>query len=135
MNAADWAKTPDQLARVASVVSIFQAAFPDCKANLRPWSSDDATSEHLDPDSLDIGFNFPPGKTLVQLRFWHDDGCYRLIGIEAICFGLFGNRRWQFSTIANWEFSGTTPPLRGFRQQLRRTCEQLLEHFALNSAA
>ncbi|MGK7906886.1 MAG: hypothetical protein AB4040_06605 [Synechococcus sp.] len=125
MNASEKATSLEVASKIATVVNLFQREFPGVKANLHPWANDRETLEQTDPDSIDLGFNFPPGKTLVQLRFAGD----RLIGIDAVCFGLFNNQRWKFSTIANWEFMGSTPPLKGFCDKFRRVCRQMFEVF------
>ena len=125
MNASEKATTFDTASKIATVVNLFKREFPGVTANLHPWANDRETLENIDPDSIDLGFNFPPGKTLVQLRFAGD----RLIGIDAVCFGLFNNQRWRFSTIANWEFLGATPPLNGFCDKFRRVCRQLFDMF------
>jgi hypothetical protein len=125
MNAAEKAISPEATARIATVVNLFRREFPDVKANLKPWTNDEATRSQADPESIDIGFNFPPGKTLVQIRFSGD----RLIGVDAICFGLFGNQRWRFSTIADWQFLGSSPPFNSFRTQFKRVCYQMFEVF------
>ena len=125
MNAAEKANSLETAAKIATVVNLFQREFPGVKANLKPWANDLETLEHTDPDSIDLGFNFAPGKTLVQLRFSGE----RLIGIEAVCFGLFNNQRWKFSTIADWRFSGNTPPLNGFFQKFKGVCRDTFDLF------
>ncbi|WP_017326955.1 hypothetical protein [Synechococcus sp. PCC 7336] len=125
MNASEKATSLEATAKIATVVNLFKQEFPGVKANLHPWANDRETLAQTDPDSIDLGFNFPPGKTLVQLRFSGD----RLIGIDAVCFGLFNNQRWRFSTIANWDFLGPNPPLKGFCDRFRLVCRELFDIF------
>ncbi|NJK40173.1 MAG: hypothetical protein HC934_00160 [Acaryochloridaceae cyanobacterium SU_2_1] len=125
MNAAEQATTPESATKIAAIVSLFNQHFPGSKANLYPWTNDADTQEWVDPDSIDLGFNLPAGNTLLQLRF-HDQ---RLIGIEATCFGLFGNQRWRFSTVGDWICLGPTPPPSGFQAKFKDICQQLFYLF------
>jgi hypothetical protein len=121
MNAAEQATNPATATKIAAIVNLFKQQFPSVKANLQPWINDPDTQEWVDAHSIDIGFNLPPGHTLIQLRL-HD---HRLIGIEASCFGPFGSQRWRFSTIGEWKFLGTTPPPSGFQEKLKQICHEL----------
>ncbi len=125
MNAAEQATSPEVTSKIAAMINLVKQQFPRAKANLKPWTNDPDTQEWLDPDSIDIGFNLPAGNTLMQLRF-HEN---RLIGIEALCFGPFGNQRWKFSTIGDWSFQGSTPPPPGFRHTLKQICQELFVLF------
>jgi hypothetical protein len=121
MNAAERATSPEAATKIAAVVDLFKRQFPTVKANLKPWDNDPDTQEWVDPDSLDIGLNLPAGQTLIQLRL-HEQ---RLIGVEASCFGPFGDRRWCFSTIGDWTFVGTNPPPNGFQDTVKQVCKEL----------
>jgi len=121
MNAAEQVTSPEVASKLAALVNRFQDHFPKVQANLKPWTNDPDTQNLIDPDSMDIGLNLPVGNTLVQLRFQGE----RLIGIEMICFGLFGSQRWKFSTIGNWSFLGSNPPPPGFQQTLKRLCQEV----------
>jgi len=86
MNAAEQAKNIEVATKIATIVTSFKHLFPDAKADLSPWANDPDTRELVDPDSIDISFNFPGISrliksrcVLVQIRFYED----RLIGIEA----------------------------------------------------
>jgi hypothetical protein len=76
MNASERAEGLDITTKIASVVTLFKAQFPDAKADLKPWKNDPDTRELVDPDSIDIGFHFPgwsrryqSNSILVQIRF------------------------------------------------------------------
>ena len=125
MNAAEQVTSPEVASKIAAMVNLFKVNFPDVKANLQPWTTDPQTQELIDPDSIDLGFNLPAGNTLFQLRFYET----RLIGIEAICFGLFGNQRWTFSTVGHWNFLGSTLPPPGFQQTLKQLCAEVFVLF------
>lgn len=125
MNAAEQATNPETAAKIAAMVSLFKHQFPEVKANLQPWTSDSDTQKLVDPDSIDVAFSLPTGHTLVQVRF-HED---RLIGIEAICFGRFGNQRWQFSTVGEWDFQGPFLPPPSFQDRLKQLCREIFVLF------
>jgi hypothetical protein len=125
MNAAEQATNPEVASKIAAIIHLFKQQFPEVKANLKPWNNDPDTKEWVDPSSIDIGFNLPAGNMLIQVRFYEE----QLIGIEAVCFGLFGNQRWKFSTIGNWDFLGTTPPPPGFRQKFKQVCQEIFVLF------
>lgn len=129
MNAADGLKDLESATKMATAIAAFRREFPEVKSSLHPWRNDPLARELADPESLDVGFNFPTGQTLVQMRF-HGD---RLIGIEAVCFGLFNNQRWHFSTIADWRFVGSTVPFQNFRLKFKKVCRELFDIF--NSSA
>ena len=97
MNAAEQATSANIANKIAAIVNLFKREFTKAKPNLSPWNNDPDTREWMDPDSIDIGFNLPPGHTLVQLRL----SSGRLIGIEMMCFGPLGSELWKFSTIGD----------------------------------
>lgn len=125
MNAAEQVTRPEVASKIAAMMNLFQDRLPGVQANLKPWTNDPDTQALVDPDSIDIGFNLPAGNTLFQLRFQGD----RLIGIEALCFGLFSTQRWQFSTIGNWDFLGRNPPSPSFQAILRQLCQEVFVLF------
>ncbi len=131
MNAADKATSLETTNKIAAVVNLVKHEFPRAKANLKPWNSDPETLEWMDPDSIDIGFNLPPGNTLMQLRLHQQ----RLIGVEVMCFGPFGDERWKFSTVGSWQFLGTSPPASGFKGKLKRVCQDIFVLFNYESEA
>lgn len=125
MNAAERATNPEVATKIAAMVNLFKQYFPDLKENLKPWNNDPDTRQLVDPDSIDIGLNLPAGHTLLQLRFQEE----RLIGIEAICFGPFGNERWKLSTVGKWNYTGPSPPPPGFRAKLKQACQEVFVLF------
>lgn len=131
MNAAEKATSLEIAHRIAAVVTLVRQEFPGIKANLNPWNSDPDTLEWMDPDSIDIGFNLPPGQALMQLRLHNQ----RFIGIEVLCFGPFGDERWKFSTIGDWQFLGPSPPAQEFEGKLKRICQDIFALFNYESEA
>ncbi len=125
MNAAEKVTTPAIANKIAAIVNLFKREFAKVKPNLSPWNNDPDTQEWMDPDSIDLGFNLPPGHTLVQLRLSGE----RLIGIEVICFGPLGSELWKFSTIGDWECLGSTPPSSAFQKTLKSICYEIFTIF------
>jgi hypothetical protein len=79
VNAAEQAIGLELTSKIAGVVNLFKAQFPDAKADLKPWANDAETRELVDPDSIDIGFHLPgwsrrfqSRSILVQIRFFSD---------------------------------------------------------------
>ena len=98
MNASERAKSLEFATKIASVVTLFKAQFPDAKADLKPWKNDPDTRELVDPDSIDIGFHFPgwsrryqSNSILVQIRFYQDPS----EPVEKLCAGLCQRKRLQ----------------------------------------
>ena len=60
MNASEKATSLEAASKIATVVNLFKQEFPGVTANLHPWANDLETLEQTDPDSIDLGFNFPP---------------------------------------------------------------------------
>ena len=125
MNAAEKATSPEIANKIAAIVNLFSREFERAKPNLSPWNNDPDTREWMDPDSIDIGLNLPPGQTLVQLRLCDE----RLIGIEINCFSPLGGERWKFSTVGSWEFLGSTPPTVGFQKTIKDICYEIFTIF------
>ncbi|MCG9893834.1 MAG: hypothetical protein MH252_22525 [Thermosynechococcaceae cyanobacterium MS004] len=121
MNAAEQATSPESANKIAATVALFKRQFPKAKATLTPWMNDPEAQAWTDPDSIDFGFNLPPGQTLVQLRLQEQ----RLVGIEAACFGPLGDQRWWFSTVGDWTFTGNYPPAVGFQGLFKQICQEL----------
>lgn len=137
MNAAEQAKGLEITTKIAAVVNLFKAQFPDARADLKPWANDPDTRKLVDPDSIDIGFHLPgwsrlfQGRSvLVQIRFYEDPlvGSRRAIGVEAVGFSHQGEQ-WRLSTIENWQFWGATQPADEIRDKLKEYCRQILELF------
>ena len=138
MNASERAKGLALTTKIAAVVNLFKAQFPDAKADLKPWKNDPNTRELIDPDSIDIGFHFPgwsrrfqSNSMLVQIRFHKDttDDREKLIGLEISGFSHQG-QAWRLSTIEYWQFVGKTQPVEDVKQQLKLFCRQVFEVFS-----
>lgn len=137
MNASERAIGLNITTKIASVVNLFKAQFPDAKADLKPWKNDPDTRELIDPDSIDIGFHFPgwsrrfqSNSILVQIRFHKDplEAEERLIGIETCGFSHLG-QVWRFSTIENWQLLGKCQPADEVESKLKLFCRQVFELF------
>ena len=143
MNAAEQAIGLEVTTKIAAVVNLFKAQFPDAKADLKPWTNDADTRELVDPDSIDIGFHFPGWSRsaqcrsiLVQIRFYDDPlaGTRRAIGLEASGFTHLGEQ-WRLSTIENWQFVGTVQPAHEVMEKLKYFCCQVFELFNMENGA
>jgi hypothetical protein len=137
MNASEQAKGLEITTKIAAVVNLFKAKFPDARADLKPWRNDPDTREWVDPHSIDIGFHFPgwsprfqSRSILVQIRFHQDpvDESQRIIGIEIVGFNHQG-QAWRLSTIDNWQLVGDYQPIVDVAQKLRHFCRQVFELF------
>jgi len=131
MNAAEQAKNIEVATKIATIVTSFKHLFPDAKADLSPWANDPDTRELVDPDSIDISFNFPGISrliksrcVLVQIRFYED----RLIGIEAAGYSHQG-KQWSLSSIDNWDFVGSFPPPLDFESKLKQFYKDIFKLF------
>lgn len=137
VNAAEQATNLELASKIASVVNLFKAEFPNIKADLKPWRNDPETRELVDPDSIDIGFHFP-GRSksfqsrsiLVQIRFYQDplNGSRSCIGIETAGFDHRGEQ-WRLSTVEDWSFVGSAQPEPSSASKLKQLCRQILELF------
>jgi hypothetical protein len=134
MNATEQAKSIEVATKIAAIASLFKRQFPVVKVDLSPWANDACTRELVDPNSIDISFNFPGVNKnitsrciLLQIRF-HED---KLIGIESSGFGYQG-KQWTLSTIDNWEFSGDFPPSDLFAVKLKQIYRDIFELFQAN---
>lgn len=137
MNAAEQAKSLETASKIAAVVNLFKAEFPDARSDLNPWANDPDTQELVDPDSIDIGFHFPgvskslqSRSILIQIRFHQDleTGDRRAIGIELAGFDHRG-KQWWLSTVENWTFEGTGCPTPEMGDRLKHFLRQALELF------
>ncbi len=146
MNAAEQANSIEFASKIAAVVGLFKAEFPDLRADLKPWANDPDTRDLVDPDSIDVGFHFPGvsrlfqcRSLLVQIRLYTDPeaiealgssqrGERRVIGLDLAGFDHRG-KRWSLSTIDNWAFSGEVAPDPTCRERLRRCCRQVFALF------
>jgi hypothetical protein len=137
MNASEQARGLELATKIAAVVNLFKAEFPDAKADLKPWRNDPDTRELVDPHSIDIGFHFPgwsrrfqSRSILVQIRFHADpdDHRQRLIGIETVAFNHQG-QAWRLSTVDNWQLVGNCLPAAEVGDKLKYFCRQVFEVF------
>lgn len=137
MNAAEQAIGVTVATKIAAVVNLFKAQFPDAKADLKPWSNDPDTRNLIDPDSIDIGFHLPgwsrqaqSRSMLVQIRLYEDPllGSRRVIGLEVAGFTHLGEQ-WRLSTVDHWQFVGSTEPTAEVQEKLRQFCRQVFELF------
>lgn len=142
MNAAEQARSLESAAKIAAVVNLFKAEFPDARSDLKPWANDPDTRELVDPDSIDIGFHFPgfsrslqSRSLLVQIRF-HEDAVTqerRAIGIELAGFDHRGNQ-WRLSTVETWSFEGDTAPSSEMAEKLKAFLRQAIDLFNQTTA-
>ncbi|PSF34486.1 hypothetical protein C7H19_18835 [Aphanothece hegewaldii CCALA 016] len=137
MNASEQAKGLELATKIASVVSLFKLAFPDARADLKPWHNDPDTREWIDPNSIDIGFHLPgwsprfqSRSILVQIRFHKDpeEKKERLIGVEIVAFNHQG-QAWRMSTIDDWQLVGSYQPVADVVDKLKQFCRQVFELF------
>jgi hypothetical protein len=137
VNAAEQANSIEFASKIAAVVRLFKTAFPDLRADLKPWANDAETRELVDPDSIDVGFHFPGvsrlfscRSLLVQIRFYEDPETQtrRVIGLEVAGFDHRG-KRWSLSTIQDWVFIGDEVPETTVGEQLRQCCREVFEVF------
>lgn len=137
MNAAEQANGLELATKIASVVSLFKAQFPDARADLKPWANDPDTRELVDPESIDIGFHLPGWSPkfqcrsmLVQIRWFEEPSTQlrRVIGLEVVGFNHQGEQ-WRVSTIDDWQFVGNAHPKDLVKTQLRDFCRQTYQLF------
>lgn len=137
MNAAEQATSIEFASKIATVVSLFKAEFPDLRVDLKPWANDDDTRSMVDPDSIDLGFHFPGvsrrlrcRSLLVQIRFHGEAnwGQRRVIGLDMAGFDHRG-KQWSFSTIHQWGFGGNEVPEGTAGDRLKQCCRQVFEVF------
>jgi hypothetical protein len=148
VNAAEQANSIEFASKIAAVVGLFKAEFPDLRADLKPWANDADTRDLVDPDSIDVGFHFPGvsrlfqcRSLLVQIRLYSDPdgagqiasrrGDRRVIGLDLAGFDHRG-KRWSLATIDDWAFAGDVIPDPTCRERLRRCCRQVFALFNNN---
>ncbi len=137
MNAAEQAKSLEFASKIAAVVNLFKAEFPDASSDLKPWKNDAETRELVDPDSIDIGFHLPgwsrkfqSRSLLVQIRFYEDPltATRRAIGIQIEGFDHRG-KPWRLSTVDQWQFVGESQPVAEVGDKLKHFCREVLSVF------
>jgi hypothetical protein len=137
VNAAEQANSLSIASKIAAIVNLFKSAFPDLRADLKPWQNDPATRDMVDPDSIDIGFHLPgmsrsfqSRSMLLQIRF-HDDTLTterRAIGAEIAGFDHNG-KRWCLSTVQDWIFEGDRIPKPEVAEKLKDCLRQAIDLF------
>ena len=142
MNAAEQARNINTATKIAAIVNLFKAEFPDLRSDLKPWKNDPDTRDLGDPDSIDIGFHFPGvsrssqcRSLLVQIRFHEDpvERQRRAIGIELAGYDHRG-QQWRLSTVERWEFHGNAAPVLEMQDKCKRCCRESLELFHVESS-
>lgn len=137
MNAVEQAKSLEIASKIAAVVNLFKAEFPDASSDLKPWRNDPDTRELVDPDSIDIGFHLPgwsrkfqSRSLLVQIRFYKDQcsESRRAIGIQIEGFDHRG-KPWCLSTVDQWQFVGESQPSAEVGEKLKQFCREVLSIF------
>jgi hypothetical protein len=140
MNAADQAHSPELAQAIAAAVFLFQAAFPDARSNLTPWRDDPETRRFDARDNLDFSLHFPGWSPrlqcrslLVQLRLERSPqgaaaGRPRLLGV--LIRGLtYEAERWRFTTLGDWQPSGSHLPRPEVVASLQGLCRELFVLF------
>ncbi len=137
MNAVEQAINLETASKIAAIVNLFKAEFPDAKSDLKPWANDPDTRKLVDPDSIDLGFHLPgwsprfqSRSILVQIRLYQDTETQlrRAIGIEIAGFDHTG-KRWRLSTVENWGFEGDKVPAVEIGDRMKQFCRRILEVF------
>jgi hypothetical protein len=147
MNAAEKAISLGFVSKIATIVNLFQSKFADATPDLTPWLDDPMTRATLDPDSIDLGFHFPRQNStkshytmLLQIRLQPDRGNNdylsetlrdRVVGLEISSHSL-GGCLWEFSTVGNGQFCGSTGLSPEYQAQIKSFCQDVLSIF--NSA-
>ena len=137
MNASEQAHTPELACKIAQITLLFQQEFADAKPDLSPWLRDPDTQDTVDPDSIDINFNFPGRKPncqsrsiLAQIRF-SETLMYctaQIIGIELSGHDHIG-QQWRLSTVGHWPCEGKALPTPYAQDRLRTFCGNTFQLF------
>ncbi len=126
---------------LASVGTIVRQYFPESLVNFTPWQDDPDTRRWLQQDTIDLAFHFPGWSPrlqcrclLIELRVANEqiETLPRLIGV--LMRGLtFDGERWRFSTIGDWQPTGSHLPQQDQIIQLHSICRDLFVLFSANS--
>ena len=133
MNASTQAVSIGAMGKIASIPVLFRAEFSSAIVDFSPWTMDEQTQKHCDPNSMDFAFSFPTwhpqlncGCILLQVYFANQlsdkNNCF--YGIEASGHG-HRTQYWKFSTIIDWRFSGDSLPSDVCQQQLKHIFHQI----------
>jgi hypothetical protein len=143
VNAVEQATNLEIASKIAAIVNLFKAEFPDAKSDLKPWANDPDTRKLVDPDSIDLGFHLPgwsprfqSRSILVQIRLHQDPETdqRRVIGVELAGFDHTG-KQWRLSTVQAWEFEGEKIPVADVGDRMKQFCLKILEVFNGESGA
>lgn len=147
MNASEKAISLGFVSKIATIINLFQSKFTDATPDLTPWLDDPMTRATIDPDSIDVCFHFArrsrtqsPHTMLLQIRLQPERGNNdylaetlrdRVLGLEISSHSLCGCL-WEFSTIGDWRFCGSTGLSPEYQAQIKSFCQDVLGVF--NSA-
>ena len=133
MNASTQAISIGAMRKIASVPVLFRAEFSSARVDFSPWTMDEQTQQHCDPNSIDFAFSFlnqyphlSCGCVLLQVCFVNQlsDRHNRFHGIEASGHG-HRTQYWKFSSMTDWRFTGDLPPSDVCQQQLKHIFHQI----------
>ena len=136
MNASEKAVRLGLVSKIATIVNLFQAKFVGAIVDLTPWLDDPMTRATIDPDSIDLGFHFSQydrthsrHTLLLQIRLQPERGKDdRVVGLEISGHSLCGCL-WEFSTVGDWQFTGTTGLSPEYQTQIKSFCQDVLGIF------
>lgn len=139
MNASEKAISLGFVGKIATIVNLFQSKFTGAIVDLTPWLDDPMTRATLDPDSIDLGFHFSPCQRaqsrhtlLLQIRLQPERGKHdKVVGLEISSHSFYGCL-WEFSTVGDWQFVGSTGLSPEYQAQIKSFCQDVLGVF--NSA-
>ena len=133
MNASDQVTSIGFAKALASAGTLAKNYFPSASINFSPWRDDHFTKLWHEEDSLDLSLHFPGWSPkyqcrslLIQLRVVNDHSkeLPRLLGV--IMRGLtFEGERWRFSTVGDWQITGSHLPQKVVVDQLHSICRNL----------
>lgn len=137
MNATEQATSLEMLSKIATIVNLFKASFPDTLADLNPWLDNSETKQFADPSSLDLSFHFIQYKNpyncrciLMQIYLKRETLTQqvRAIGIELTGHDCRG-QQWRLSTLGSGQATGMTPPTSEGSRKLMEISDRILGLF------
>ncbi|UKO96876.1 hypothetical protein [Nostoc sp. UHCC 0870] len=138
MNANEKVNSWNMVSKIATVINLFKAEFPDSVADLSPWLKNPETEKFHDPYSVDLAFHFSRRSCLCQsycilmqirLSSANESAMQRIIEIELSGHDYMG-QQWQFATIEHGKFHGVMLPLPEAEQKIRHICRQILSFWS-----
>ena len=136
MNAVSQAITPELASKIAHLVVLFRAEYPDSQTDLSPWLTDAKTQSQLDPYSIDLSFYLTHQRgglacqcVFMQVRFSEDLllPTSRLTVVQASGY-ICTRRQWQFST-EDWMFRGLSVPTSEYQERFKHVINHIFEIF------